>query len=584
MNKYLLFFLTTLLVLNVSGCKSVQKSRGTATTGSASSSQVSEADNRKLDYIFEEAIRLKNGGDDDAAFQLFSYCHTLDSMNAPVMYELSTYYSGFSEYEKAKSLLLKAVRLDEENKWYKWALAKICLEKGDTETGIPILETLISQTENNLGLMETLSDLYIQTKQYEKAIKLLDKMEMNLGPNEELCIKKFQLYILNKQEKKAFNEIEKLQALYPGDLHYKVLKGDLYLSINKPDDAYAIYQQVAITDPENADLAVSMVQYKGMKGDPVEDVLKKAIYNEEVECPAKLDMLSKYYTSESAKKEIQAPLTDSLFQYMVNKYPLEPDVKLAYSDLLVREGKMKESADQIESVVELIPDNQKAWQILINYYLKEQNTRKLIEITEKAVTYLPENGMFWFYLCASYSQNNEIIKALNACDKGISVAEKDGKSAFLLSEFYGLRGDIYQGEKKEQDAVDAYENALKYNEQNINVLNNYAYYLSTLKKDLTKAEWMSGRCIALQPENPTYLDTYAWIYFAQGNYSLALFYIERAFSKGIENNAEVLEHYGDILFLNDQKEKALLQWKRALEYGSKSELIKEKISTKTYIE
>jgi len=273
-----------------------------------------------------------------------------------------------------------------------------------------------------------------------------------------------------------------------------------------------------------------------------------------------------------------------LFQYMVNKYPLEPDVKLAYSDLLVREGKMKESADQIESVVELIPDNQKAWQILINYYLKEQNTRKLIEITEKAVTYLPENGMFWFYLCASYSQNNEIIKALNACDKGISVAEKDGKSAFLLSEFYGLRGDIYQGEKKEQDAVDAYENALKYNEQNINVLNNYAYYLSTLKKDLTKAEWMSGRCIALQPENPTYLDTYAWIYFAQGNYSLALFYIERAFSKGIENNAEVLEHYGDILFLNDQKEKAVLQWKKALEYGSKSELIKEKISTKTYIE
>lgn len=584
MNKYLLYFLTLLLVLSVSACKSVQKSLGKATKSSTSSSQVSDADNRKFDYIFEEAVRLKNGGDDDAAFQLFSYCYTLDSMNAPVMYELSTYYSGFSEYEKAKSLLLKAVRLDEENKWYKWALAKICLEQGDTETGIPILETLISQTENNLGLMETLSDLYIQTKQYEKAIKILDKMEMNLGPNEELGINKFHLYILNKQEKKAFNEIEKLQALYPQDLHYKVLEGDLYLSINKPDKAYEIYQQVAIADPEDADLAVSMVQYKGMKGDPVEDVLKKAIYNEEVDCPAKLDMLSKYYTSVSAKKEIQAPLTDSLFQYMVNKYPLEPDVKLAYSDLLVREGKMKESAEQIESVVELIPDNQKAWQLLINYYLKEQNTRKLIEITEKAVSYLPEEGMFWFYLCASYSQNNEMTKALNACDKGISVAEKDGKSAFLLSEFYGLRGDIYQGEKKEQDAIDAYENALKYNEKNINVLNNYAYYLSVLRKDLTKAEWMSGRCIALQPENPTYLDTYAWIYFVQGNYSLALFYIERAFSKGIENNAEVLEHYGDILFLNDQKEKAVLQWKKALEYGSKSELIKEKISTKTYIE
>ncbi|MDD4637087.1 MAG: tetratricopeptide repeat protein [Bacteroidales bacterium] len=584
MNKFLLFSLTTLLILNVSACKVVQKSPGKATQSSNSSSQLSDPDNRKFDYIFEEALRLKNGGDDDAAFQLFSYCYSLDSMNAPVMFELSTYFAGFSDYEKAKSLMIKAVRLDEENKWYKWGLAKICLEQGDTETGIPILETLISQTEDNQGLMETLSDLYVQTKQYDKAIKLLDKLENRLGPNEELTINKFHLYLLNKQEKKAFNEIAKLQQLYPQDIHNKVLEGDLYLSINKLDKAYEIYQQVAIADSTNADLAISMVQYKGMKGEPVEEVLKKAIFNEEVDCPVKLEMLSNYYTATNVKKEVQASLTDSLFQYMVNKYPLEPDVKLAYSDLLVREGKMKESADQIENVVELIPDNQKAWQLLINYYLKEQNTRKLIEITEKAVSYLPDNSLFWFYLCASYSQNNETDKALKACDKGISLAEKDGKSAFLLSEFYGLKGDIYQGEKKEQEAINAYEKALKYNDQNINVLNNYAYYLSNLKKDLTKAEWMSGRCIALQPENPTYLDTYAWIYFVQGNYSLALFYIERAFNKGIENNAEVLEHYGDILFLNDQKEKAVLQWEKALEHGSKSELIKEKISTQTYIE
>ncbi len=585
MNKYLLHsFITLLLILSVSACKSVQKSKGKTISVSSSSSLLSETDNRKLDYIFEEAVRLKNSGDDDAAFQLFNYCFMLDSTNAPVMYELSGYYSGFSEFGKAKDLLLKAVRLDEENKWYKWALAKTCLEEGDTKTGIPILESLIGQTENNLGLQEMLSDLYIQTKQYEKAIGLLDKMEKDLGPNEELCINKFRLYIMNKQEKKAFMEIEKLQELYPEDLHYKVLKGDLYLSINRPDEAYEIYRQVALSDPQNADLAVSMVQYKGMKGDPVEEDLKKALYNEDVPYTTKLDLLSKYYANVSAKKDSQSSLIDTLFQYMVGKYPFEPDVKLAYSDLLVKEGRMKESAEQIESVIDLVPDNQKAWQFLINYYLKEQNTVKLIEITEKAVTYLPDNSMFWFYLCASYSQNNEFIKALDACDKGIMIAEKDGKSALLLSEFYGLKGDIYQGEKKEKEAIDAYEKALKFNEQNINVLNNYAYYLSNLKKDISKAEWMSGRCIALQPENPTYLDTYAWIYFVQENYSLALFYIERAFSKGIENNAEVLEHYGDILFMNDKKEEAVKQWKKALEYGSKSELIKEKIATKTYIE
>ena len=82
-------------------------------------------------------------------------------------------------------------------------------------------------------------------------------------------------------------------------------------------------------------------------------------------------------------------------------------------------------------------------------------------------------------------------------------------------------------------------------------------------KDLKKAERMSAQCIKLEPDNATYLDTYAWIFFTQGNYTLAKFYIESALEKDKTNSSELVDHYGDILFQMGQPDKALEQWKQA---------------------
>ena len=42
-----------------------------------------------------------------------------------------------------------------------------------------------------------------------------------------------------------------------------------------------------------------------------------------------------------------------------------------------------------------------------------------------------------------------------------------------------------------------------------------------LLKDLDKAEEMSYKTVKAEPNNSTYLDTYAWILFVKGNYAEA---------------------------------------------------------------
>ena len=55
-------------------------------------------------------------------------------------------------------------------------------------------------------------------------------------------------------------------------------------------------------------------------------------------------------------------------------------------------------------------------------------------------------------------------------------------------------------------------------------------------------------------------------------------------TKSEEKDADILEHYGDVLFQIGKKEEALLFWKKAIKAGSTSALIKEKIDEKKYME
>ena len=93
---------------------------------------------------------------------------------------------------------------------------------------------------------------------------------------------------------------------------------------------------------------------------------------------------------------------------------------------------------------------------------------------------------------------------------------------------------------------------------------------------------MSAITIKEQPENGTYLDTYAWVFFKKREYNLALMYIEKAINCYDDPSPELFEHYGDILFMNQQPEKALEQWQKALELNPDSDLLKRKVENKTY--
>ena len=67
-------------------------------------------------------------------------------------------------------------------------------------------------------------------------------------------------------------------------------------------------------------------------------------------------------------------------------------------------------------------------------------------------------------------------------------------------------------------------------------------------------------------------------------YSEALKYIQKAVDFDSTRSGVIIEHYGDILYFNDDTEGAIEQWKRVKTIGNGSDKLDEKIAAGKYIE
>lgn len=550
---------------------------------SAPLNQLTPEQQRKFDYFYYEAANLKNAGKYDAAFDLFSYCLSLDTASSPVLYELAMFQLQRNRPEKAVEMLKSAVAHSADNFTYRMTLAGLYRNLGMYGEASASYEELVKQYPDKTELNYYLADALTQEGEIGQAIDAYNALESTMGMNESLSLQKFKLYQTLKQPDKAFEEIEKLADKYPMNARYRLLMGDLHLENNEADKALACYQKAHEIDPDDPRYIVSMANYYDQTGnkEAAEQEIRDALVNEKLDVETKVGILSRYIQRLQQTQQ-DFDKANSLFQTLLDQHPEDTELKLMYGSLLMAQKKEDEAKFQFQLVTEMDPSNEAAWQQLLNMALKREDIPEVIRICTKCKEVFPESPEYYFYLGIGYYMQEKYQESLDTYYAGLKIIPEG--NGVVKSNFYGQIGDLYYQMKKMDEAYKAYDEALKYNENNAPVLNNYSYFLTLDKKDLKKAERMAAQCIKLEPDNATYLDTYAWVFFVQGNYTLAKIYIENALSKDTTNSAELVDHYGDILYMSGEKDKALEQWKKAKEMGKDTDVLKQKIAKGIYIE
>lgn len=581
MSKKLLYGILSVLVC---GHLFADEMKNTQKESDITSVSLDQKEQRKFDYFYYEGLKLKSAGKFDAAFDAFNHCLTIDSTASPVLYELSYFYMQLNKAEKVVDLLRRAVANSSDNFTYRMALASVTRTLGMYGEAAEEYEKLVKDYPEKIELNYYLADALSEEGEIGEAIEAYEALESAIGMNEALSMQKFKLYGQLEEDEKAFKEIEKLVDKYPMESRYPLLLGDLYLEKKDLEKAYANYQKAHSIDPNNPYYIVSMANYYEAKGDKEasEKQISTALTNQELDVETKVGILTRYI-SHLMQSQQGTENANILFDGLLEQHPEDIDLKMMYGAFLAGQGKTEEAKFQFQLAAEMEPGNQAAWQQLLNIALRASDTQEVIRICKTCIELFPEAPEYYFYLGIAYYQEENYEEALKTYYDGIAIIPDENRP--LKSDFYGQIGDIYHQMGGHMDKVyEAYEEALKYNDKNVPVLNNYSYFLSLDKKDLKKAERMSAQTIKMEPDNATYLDTYAWIFFVQGDYSLAKIYIERALDKDTTNSHELVDHYGDILYMTGNKEKAVEQWKRAKEMGKESEILDRKIAEERYIE
>ena len=560
---------------------------GSFTCAQAQKPSLSYEDRHKFDYFFLDALRLKHKGEHTNAFNSFQYALQIDSTSSAALYEISRYYLFLKKEEQALAALQKAVFYAPDNFDYKLALASLSRDLGKNKEAIALYEELIEEHPQEAELYYYLSSLYLRQQDTDKAIEALNGLENNRGIHEAISLQKYRLYKSSGKNDEALREIKALAAKFPTEANYQILIGDFYLENQQLNEALSYYEKSAQIDADTPYYFIAMSNYYEAAGnsEAAAQEIEKALKNPALDIETKLGVLGRYFNGLNVESD-NSERANILFETLMEQHSQDKELNRMYGQFLLMQGKTEEAKFQFQVVTEALPDDLTAWTQLLDMTIKEGNPDAIIPVCDDALVYFPDVPEFYFYKGTAYFLKEEYTKALEIYKEGMDITPVENKA--LLSTFAGQMADIHHQLGNRQEAFDCYDKALQHNERNVVVLNNYAYQLSLSKDNLDKAERMAAAAVRAQPDNAAYLDTYAWVLFQKGNYSLAKFYIESAISKSAQLSSDILEHYGDILYKTGNPDRAVLEWEKALPLkeaeGENTELLKKKIADRVYYE
>ncbi len=580
-------FVTVLMLTSCGGIRSVRTAKTTAKADGASlmkETLLSAEQQRKYDYFFLEAMRMKGKNEYDAAFGLLQHCLDINPTASSALYEISQYYMFLRQVPQGQVALEQAVAFAPDNYWYSQGLVSLYQQQNELDKAAALLEKMVTRFPSKQDPLFSLLDIYSRQEKYNDVISTLNRLEKRLGKNEQLSMEKFRIYLQMKDDKKAFQEIESLVQEYPMDMRYQVILGDVYLQNGKKQEAYDAYQKVLAVEPDNPMALFSMASYYEQTGQKelYQQQLDTLLLNKKVTSDTKISVMRQVIAENEQSSAKDSTQVIALFDRMMKQDMDDPQIPMLYSQYLLSKNMEQEAVPVLEQVVDLDPTNKAARLMLVSAAVKKEDYKQIIKVCEPGIEATPDALELYYYLAIAYHQAEQGDSVLSVCNRALEHITPDTRKE-VISDFYSIMGDIYHTKKQMTEAYAAYDSALVYNPSNIGALNNYAYYLSVERRDLDKAEEMSYKTVKAEPNNSTYLDTYAWILFEKGNYAEARIYIDNAMKNDGEKSDVIVEHCGDIYFMTGDVEGALKYWKKALEMGSESKMLKLKIEKKKYI-
>ncbi len=602
MNIRTLFILSSILTAFLFvGCTSTLESVGESSKNGQALTVVNEISPK--DALENFIIGAGHEARGDYYLAVNSFLKAFEYDPAPgISFSIAKSYFYLGKLAQALPYARDAVKKDASTGDYYYLLSDIYLSGRQPDSAAIVLQELLQKNPSDYNSLYRLANIYEKSKPLS-AIEVYNRILEEEPEDWNAYIKLADLYDKTGNKEKSTEVLEEFLQFNPSSIELREILVSYYMKLKKYEKALEHIDQILQLFPDKiAALEAKAGIYTEQKNyiaaaDPYIRLIKDPSVN--LEYKLNIGVL---YFEQGLKENELLKISDSIFT-VVEKDTVFWITNFYKGALAILE---KDSLKADERFGKIMGDSflyLQLWQRIGGVLYDAKRYKESAFVLGIAHNNFSEDFVVNFLLGLSYALMGDYAVSEPYLYKATILNPKDlnvnSAYAFTLSrlkkddlaikyyekalaiepvnvELLNSLAIVYDGSGVHEKSDSLYSLSLKLDPKNALAANNFAYSLAKRGTRLEEALILASMALEIDPESPSYLDTYGWVQFKLGNYDSAKVYIEKAL-KMDGGNHELLDHLGDVLSKLGDKEGAINYWKKALEIKKESESIKRKI-------
>jgi tetratricopeptide (TPR) repeat protein len=487
---------------------------------------------------------------------------------------LGRLYRLNNDLQKAEDELKIAVKLDPDSEEAVTTLSLLYSDEGDTTHALQVLSS-VPDTGRSAKLYAALGATYEQRKDYKSAIDAY-KRAIQLDRDNLDAIRGLAENLLNDgQIDAALDQYKVIADANPEDAQTYLRISEIYRRQGKYDEALDSLKKAEAMVPDALEVPynIAVVYQAQARYDEaikiLQDLLKKTEKPE-----------SSYSQSDRNNRGIFMERLGMVYRDQEN-YPAaveafrkmlalggDENTRTAYQNIIdtYREAKQwTQATAAAKEAVQRLPNDRELRMVLDSQLADTGDPEKPLADVRSLLKGTPEDRDVYLRLAIMYTR----LKRWSDAEEALNKAEQLSTKAEDKEYVFFLRGDLYEHEKKYDEAEAEFKKVLAITPQSAVALNYLGYMNADRDVRLEESLNYIKLAVSLEPTNGAYLDSLGWAYFKLGKYDLAEENLTKA-SLRMGSDPTVQDHLGDLYQKTGRLKLAAAHWERALEEWNKT--------------
>lgn len=401
---------------------------------------------------YYEALKQKGIENYDKAIIQLEKCLELQPENPVIHHELGKNYFFFKQYPTAEKYYIKATELEPSNKWYWIDLYDVYYETKNYNQGVLTLQKIIQLDKK---FRDDLLSVYMYTKQYDKALVLINELDNELGHTNVRDSYRLEINAQSGNNASGKSELEKAIDQNPLVEENYISLIYKYAENNQEEKARQVLKKLEQNIPNSVWAQVFLYKYhvNEAKGNEAFASLEKVLESKKIDKSIKFRMFNEFVIFVQKNPSFEPQL-----QKVTNYFEGDADVKVhkELGKFYAKKKNWNQAIFHLEKALQNDKNDLEANVCLLFSYEEIDNFVQLTKVASDLVDTFPNQPEYYFFAGKGYLGQKNLKKSQEYLETGIDYVvdnpalEKD--FCLTLAEVFKQQGNTQKATQFEKRA------------------------------------------------------------------------------------------------------------------------------------